>query len=246
MKVLVGILVLVNVIFFAVMQWGGDLFATHLSVEAQPPLQAEKIALVNDATLTASAPLAVSSVSQAAVTAPVSPEAVSATSHVVVVPAMSKPEAGVCMAWNDLNEADVVRATAALQSLKLGDKFIQHPIEHTIGFWVFVGPLKDKVAVAQKIAQLKARGVEEYFVVQDEPQWVNTISLGLFKTREAAQNFLASLQAKDVRTAQIGERNSKQSGTQLLLHGLDAATVSKINTLQGKFANSQLKSIACD
>ncbi len=249
MKFFVAILVLVNIIFFAFMQWGSDLFATQVSVQAQPPIHAEKIMVVN-AVLPVSEVAATSEVASAVVavskTATIVPNAVSPVVLVAAsAPSPSPADAAMCLEWGDFSGTELSRASAALQSLKLGDKVTQRQVEHTIGFWVYVGPLKDKDAVTQKLAQLKARGVEEYFVVQDDPQWNNAISLGVFKTREAAKNFLLSLQAKDVRTAQIGERSSKQKVTQLVLQGLDATTVSKIIALQSKFSSSEVKNIAC-
>ncbi len=231
MKALFWILLVANVILFAVMQWGGALLGDGQVAQGQPPLHEEKIRLLD---LPQSAPVPVQS-------APVPVAAVVAAS----APAVAKPANTVCMEWSDFSGADLARAGNALASLQLGDKLGQRQVEHNIGFWVYIPPLKDKAAVNQKVAQLKARGVAEYFVVQEAGQWLNAISLGVFKTQEAAQKFTESLRAKDVRTAQIGERASKLKATVFVLNGLDAATSSKLTALQKDFAGSELKSIPC-
>jgi len=118
-------------------------------------------------------------------------------------------------------------------------------VEYNIGYWVYVPPLKDKATVAQKIEQLKARGVEEYFVVQEAGIWLNAISLGVFKTREAAQNFVGQLRAKGVRSAQVGERSSRLKVTVFVLNGLDAATAEKLAAMQKDFPDSELKQVSC-
>ena len=233
MKALVWILLLGNVIFFAVMQWGGLLAADEQAAQAQPPLHEEKISVLSApqgkpvAVLPASAP--------APVPAPVeAPAALTA-----------KPDVS-CMEWGEFSGADLARATAALSTLQLGDKLSQHQVEYAIGYWVYISPMKDKAAVNQKIAQLKARGIDEYFVVPDAGPWQNAISLGVFKTREAAQHFLDELRrTKGVRSAQIGERASKLKVTLFVLNGLDAKTGTELARIQKDFAGSELKDIPC-
>lgn len=232
MKILVWILLLANVVFFAVMQWGGGaLLGDGQVAQAQPSLHEEKIRLLDQPQ---SAPVPVRSVP-----VPVA-SAVPAS-----VPVVTKPTNAVCMEWGEFSGADLARAENALASLQLGDKLSQRQVEHTIGYWVYIPPLKDKAAVNQKIAQLKARGVAEYFVVQESGQWFNAISLGVFKTQEAAQKFTESLRAKDVRSAQIGERASKLKATVFVLNALDAAASSRLTALQKDFAGSELKSLSC-
>ncbi len=229
MKALVWILLLGNVIFFAAMQWGGLLTADEHAAQAQPALHEEKISLLSApqdkpaAALPASAP------------APVEAPAT----------LMAKPDVS-CMEWGEFSGADLARATAALSALQLGDKLSERQIEYAIGYWVYIPPMKDKAAVNQKIAQLKARGIDEYFAVSDAGPWLNAISLGVFKTREAAQHFLDELRsAKDVRTAQIGERASKLKATIFVLNGLDAKAAASLAEMQKDFAGSELKDVAC-
>ncbi|MBI3148178.1 MAG: SPOR domain-containing protein [Betaproteobacteria bacterium] len=234
MKALVWILLLVNVLFFAAMKWGGLLIADEQAVQAQPPLHEEKIGLLGApqgkpaAALPASAPAAAPASAPAEATAPLA----------------ARP-AAACMEWGEFSGADLARATSALAAMQLGGKLSQRDVEYAIGYWVYIPPQKDKAAVNRKIAQLKARGVEEYFVVSEAP-WLNAISLGVFRTREAAQHFLDELQRnKGVRSAQIGERASKLKATIFVLNGLDAATATRLAEIHKDFAGSELKDIAC-
>ncbi len=54
-------------------------------------------------------------------------------------------------------------------------------------------------------------------MVQGSGRWQNAISLGVFKTREAAQNYLNYMHAKGVHTAKVGERASKLKATIFIL-----------------------------
>lgn len=225
MRTLFWILLLGNIIFFAAMQWGGGLIANEPLAQAQPALHAEKIRLL-------AAPLI----------EPVEPPVVAADG----APAATRPDALVCLEWGDFSGADMKRATAALSALQLGDKLSQYQVEHALGYWVYIPPLENKGAVTQKIAQLKARSVEEYFVVTDAGPWLNAISLGVFKTQEAAQSFLDDLErTKDVHTAQMGERASKFKTNVFVLNGPDAAAIARLTEIQKDFAGSTLKNVPC-
>lgn len=231
MKVLFWILLLGNVIFFALMQWGGALFGDGQAAQAQPPLREGSILLLNE-------PQSRPVLAQSESVHIAIPEPASA-------PVVAKPVNTVCMEWGDFSGAGFERASKALAGLQLENKLSQRQVEHTIGYWVYVPPLKGKAAVNQKIAQLKARGIEEYFVVQDAGPWLNAISLGVFRTQEAAQNFLNELRAKEVGSAQVGERASKLKATIFVLNELDDATVVKLTAMQKDFAGSELKSVSC-
>ena len=225
MRSLFWILLLGNIIFFAAMQWGGGLIADERLMQAQPALHEEKIRLL---------------------TAPVAEPAEAPVAAAESVPSATRPDTPVCLEWGDFSGADLTRATAALSALQLGDRLSQYQVEHAIGYWVYIPPLKNKAAVTQKIAQLKERGVEEYFVVSDAGPWLNAISLGVFKTQEAAQNFLDDLQqTRDIRTAQIGERASKFKTTVFVLNGPDAAIMAELTRMQQGFPGSTLKNVPC-
>lgn len=225
MRTLFWILLSGNAIFFALMQWGGLQVGNQQTVQAQPALHEEQIRLLDMRQSTA-------------VAAEVAAEPASA-------PGAVEPPAPVCLEWGDFSGADMTRAAAALSALQLGGKLSQRQIEYSIGYWVYIPPLKDKASANQKVAQLKARGIVEYFVVPDAGPWLNAISLGVFKTQEAAQHFLDGLLIKGVRTAQVGERASKFKMTLFALDGVDAATEAKLAAIQKNFTGSEMRKVPC-
>ena len=156
-----------------------------------------------------------------------------------------KPGKLICLEWGDFSGSDLTRAKAALSALQLADKLKQREIEQDIGYWVYMPPLKNKTAVKRKIGELKALGINEYFVIPGSGQWQNAISLGVFKTREAAENFLHALNTKGVRTARVGERASKLITTIFILNQVDAATELKVKEIQKDFPGSELKNVPC-
>lgn len=251
MKWLFGFLLLLSIGLFAFKQWGGALTGTAKNGQTLGELNPEKIRLLD---MPAARQMPASAAQAAVVSEPVAASAVAPTavSAPSVVPAsapvpapVAKAAAKACMEWGEFSGADLARADKALSELKLGDRLARRSVEHAGGYWVYFPPLKNQAAVNNKIEQIKAIGVEDYFVVQEPPLWVNAISLGVFKTQEAAKNHLVSLNKKGVRTAKMGERKRKLNYTVLVLNHIDADAAARLSELQKSFANSELTTVAC-
>ncbi|MFT3849067.1 MAG: SPOR domain-containing protein [Propionivibrio sp.] len=76
-------------------------------------------------------------------------------------------------------------------------------------YWVYIPPLASKKDADAKTIELKKLQVQEYFVIQENGPNNHAISLGLFSTREAADNYLETLKSKKVRSARVAERNAR-------------------------------------
>lgn len=162
-----------------------------------------------------------------------------------VTAAQAKTADKACMEWGEFSGADLTHSGSSLSALKLGTRLTRRKVEYASGYWVYMPPLKNKAAVNRKIAQIRALGVKEFYVVHEPPQIVNVISLGVFKTREAAKNFLATLQKKGVHTAMVGERKRKLNFTVYQFRHLDAEAAARLSALQKEFAYSELKTVPC-
>jgi hypothetical protein len=239
-KWVLGILLTVNVVFFALMQWGGALTTDVNLVAVQVPLNMDKIRLVSEVAPASAAVFAMSAVASTN-TAPFVPASI-LSPELTSIPKPNKQ----CLEWGEFSGRALAEVQTGLATLKLGENLSQHSVEHAGGFWVFIPPLKNHAEVQRKIEQLKKLGINDYFVVQEEGLWWNTISLGVFKTEEAAQKFYESLREKNVRSAKVGERMSKLKFTVFSLKGVDAATIDKIKALQKGFPDSDLKSVDCN
>jgi hypothetical protein len=246
MRNLFWILLLGNVILFTVMQNGGFGWGEQ-EVQAQPELHADMIQVIPAAQAVPArvlpAPAAILTASVPA--SPPSESPAKPDSVQDVAAAEVKPGALVCLEWGDFSGPDLARATAALSAMQLADKLGQRQIEQDIGYWVYFPPPGNKAAVNRKIAEIKALGISEYFVVPGSGRWQNAISLGVFKTKEAAQSFLHGLHAKGVHTARVGGRASKLKSTIFMLHGVDAATASQLTAMQNDFPGSTLNNVPC-
>lgn len=225
MKWLLWLLLLANVIFFSFVQWGDVLTGENKTPKHKPPLNVEKIKLLD-------APIAVPESSPSS--------AVSATSQ------DQRAFTDVCLEWGEFSGTDSDRATAALSTLKLTDKLTQRQTDYAVGYWVYMSPAKNRAEIDKNIAELKAHNVKDYFIVRDSEQWKNAISLGVFKTDKAARKVFDSLHAKGLKTVKTGELMSKFRSTVFVLKSMDTAAIEKMVTLQKEFAGSAVHLVACD
>jgi hypothetical protein len=251
MRKLFWILLLANAVLFAAMQrgwlgWGEQ------EPQAQPALHGEMIRLLDSSQSAPAKAPPIPAHQPVTESAPVQVTPLPApSSNLQLALSMSAPAEGgsnttlVCLEWGDFSGPDLARFAAALSTLQLGDRLNKRQVERDIGYWVYIPPLKNKAAVNRKVAELKALGVREYFIIQSAGSWRNAISLGVFKTPDAAQNFLNHLRTKGVHSAKVGERASKLKATIFRLNRIDAATEGKLTEMQKDFTGSELKKVPC-
>jgi hypothetical protein len=144
-----------------------------------------------------------------------------------------------------MSEADRVRAQTRLEPLELGKLVTQRKVEMIANYWVFIPPLANRAAVDTRVAELKARGVRDILPVEFGPQRL-AISLGVFRTEEAAQARLATLQAQGVNTAKVGPRAQSVQQTVLIVRDPPAQAMARLKELQGDFQGSEIRVGSCE
>lgn len=150
-----------------------------------------------------------------------------------------------CVEWGAFGGAEVARADAAMAALALPADALQRRVADVDGYWVHMPPLKTRVEVDRKVGELKALGVEEFFVVQDAGPWRNAVSLGLFKNEEAARAELERLRQRGVRSAVIVRREKLLKQVTFYLREPDAPTVARLTELQRDFPATEIKAGVC-
>lgn len=237
-RIFFWLVLLANLALFAFLQWGGPL--TQDGGNLQPPLHPEQIKLLG---FSAAAQSSVVIPASAPPSQQLTPPSISAST---AVSAPVTPSAAACLEWGEFSGIDLSRANADLAGLKLGAKLTQREVEHSIGYWVYIPPQKAPAEVNAKISQLKKLGINEFFVVQEKGKWQGAISLGVFKAEDAAKKFLDSLKAKDVKSAVMGERQTRLKFTVFVVENPEAATLSKLAEWQKDFTGIEMKSAACN
>jgi hypothetical protein len=91
--------------------------------------------------------------------------------------------------------------------------------EGTTSHWVHIPPQANKSAADKKAAELRALGVKDFYIVQDEGPSRYAISLGLFRSEAAAAEFLQGLAKRGVKSARIEVRETPPRHTRALVKG---------------------------
>ena len=146
-----------------------------------------------------------------------------------------------CLELAGLSAADAARANDALAPLASKARLSQKQVDESAGWWVFIPPRGSKQDAQKKAAELKARGVEEYFILQDEGPQRYALSLGVFKTEAAAQSRLEALRTKGVKTAQVGPRQASLQRVYFQVRDADAPLAAKLRELAQSFTGTELR-----
>ena len=150
-----------------------------------------------------------------------------------------------CLEWGNFAGPGVVKAEMALAQLQLAPEQVERAVIDAGGYWVYIPPLKTKTEVGRKVRELKDLGVTEFFVVQDAGQWRNAISLGIFRTDEAARSFLAGLRQRGVRSAIAARRENFLKQVAFYVREPSAATVARLTLIQQEFPGSEMRAGPC-
>ena len=146
-----------------------------------------------------------------------------------------------CVEWGSFTLADAPRAEKALEPLALGARLAQRRTEEAAGFWVFIAPQGSRPAALKKAAELKALAIEDYFVVQEDGPYRWALSLGVFRTEDAAQARLAALRAQGVRSAQVGPRETIVPKVWLQVKGVDGTLHARLKDAARGIEGSELR-----
>ena len=113
-------------------------------------------------------------------------------------PAQAAASRTQCLELGGFSGADATRAGDALAPLSLGARLSQRQVDDIASWWVFIPPRGSRQDAQKKAAELKALGVDELFILQDEGPQRYALSLGVFKTEAAATSRLEEIATRCV------------------------------------------------
>jgi hypothetical protein len=160
-------------------------------------------------------------------------------------PAKVAALADVCVEWGPLSDSDRARAQTVIEPLDLGKLVTLKKVEIIANYWLFLPPAATKAAADKRADELKAQGVKEASVVDVGPQRL-AISLGAFRSEDAAQARLAALQTQGIKTAKVGQRVQSVQQTALVIRDPPASSVVRLKELQSGFPGTDVKIGSCE
>lgn len=177
---------------------------------AAPPANAASVAAAAEAAAKAAA------AAQAA-KAPVAPVAPAAP-PAAPAPVAKAPAPPVCKLVPTVPLPLADKAQAILKGLKEVRTETKNIPASRASFWVNIPPHKNRAAADARVEDLKAKGVRDFFIVQEEGPNRYAISLGLYRSETIANDYLARLKKKGVTQAVIKARGG-EAKRDLMLHG---------------------------
>lgn len=152
-----------------------------------------------------------------------------------------KQEMTACLELGNFQQTEVAKIEDKLKQLALGDRQSRINIVDTASNMVFIPPLGSKEGADKKAGELRRLGITDFYIVQDQSNLRWAISLGVFKTEEAAKAHLASLNAKGVRTARVGARSVNTTKFAYQLHALNGEEKARFDSLKADFPNQEVR-----
>jgi hypothetical protein len=152
-----------------------------------------------------------------------------------------EPEPVACLKWGAFSIPDANKVEEKLKPFAFGQRQVRQNIQTTTSHIILIPPLGSKEAADKKAAQLVRLGVTDFFIIQDQPKLRWGISLGVFKSEEAARQVLTTLISKGVRSAKLAAYSTEVDKVNYLFKNISSAQRAGLEKLQTDFPHQSLR-----
>ena len=156
-----------------------------------------------------------------------------------------KPTTIACLEIGNFNSSEARRFESQLEDLSLSSKPTRTSVQDVASHMVYVPSQGSKEAAERKAAELRRLGVEDFYVIpesQPNPALHWAISLGVFKTEDAARAYVNQLSGQGVRSARVMVRTSGASKQVYQWRNVDPAIKTALEAVKAKFPAQELRS----
>jgi cell division septation protein DedD len=140
---------------------------------------------------------------------------------------------------------DIARAEAAIAQLALPAERVRRVQKDAMGYWVLIPPLPSKDETDKVMAALKAQGVSDFSLVTEPAARQNAISLGIFRSEDAAQTLLAAVRNKGFANAVLEPREGFFRQVVFYIREPNDAVVARLATLRAAMPGTEVKAMGC-
>ncbi|WP_075255698.1 hypothetical protein [Herbaspirillum camelliae] len=253
LKLLFWLLLVGNVILFGLPR---GYFGANATERREPQRLAEQLHPELLSVLPAnSEKLASQTRSQAPASAPTTPTAAPAAGEPAAAanaaaPATQLPAAQVaavtpsCTEVGNFTVADAKRFSEQLASLNLGDRVAQKLTQDVTSHMVYIPPQDGREGAERRIAELRRLGIGDFYVIPDSfpnPALRSGVSLGIFRTEEAAKAYVGQLISRGVRSARIIARRSGAGKQVFQLRDLSPEARTALDNIKSAFPDQEIR-----
>jgi hypothetical protein len=158
--------------------------------------------------------------------------------------APARVEAIACTEIGNFNNVEARKFDAQLAALELPVKASTRNVQEAASHMVYIPSQGGHEGADRKAAELRRLGIQDFYVIpesQPNPALHWAISLGVFKTEDAAKAYIGQLIPKGVRSARILARNVSSNKLAYQWRNIDAATKAALDGLVTKFPGQELR-----
>lgn len=157
----------------------------------------------------------------------------------------AKPsEATTCYEWSGFTMTRASEAASLAQVLNIKTQtHMASTGQDNVRYWIYKPPLASAEAAQTKAEELRKLGVEDFFIVQEDPKWRNAISFGVFRDEKLADKLMEDLKNKGVKLVIKATRNGGQASVKL--QQVTPQQYASLQKSRSHFPDSVLKEIAC-
>ncbi|MBY0577854.1 MAG: hypothetical protein K2P57_02280 [Burkholderiales bacterium] len=160
------------------------------------------------------------------------------------LPAKANPVESICYKWGIFSGNSVEKARNALKTLAQSGTVSEQslPKSDKLGYWAYIPPKKTKQEALDEIRMLNELGIKDHFLIQDSGKWQYAVSLGVFRTDEAAGKYVSILRGRGLKSALSGRRDS--GDILFLVSGVQASFAAEVKKLD--FPKAKLETADCN
>lgn len=269
MKALLLVLLLANLAFFgAVNGWLGESFRAAVLPEEREPVRSaqqvapERVELLLPAPAGAAAATsrpagnapaageqsktgsdtagAAATPAAPAPALPAAPPVRPSAEPVAAAAAASAPTAiAACLELGGLTADDAKRTAERIGTERLAAQIAVKPAPDATSWMVYLPALASRAEADKAAGELRAKGFDDFFVIQDNSALRNAISLGVFRSEEAARNRAAALAARGVRDARVVARTSAVPRSRIEIRDVHVEARARLDRLAREFPGSE-------
>jgi len=149
-----------------------------------------------------------------------------------------------CTEVGNFTAADARRFSDQLASLRLGDKVVQKLTQDVTSHMVYIPPQDGREGADRRIAELRRLGIGDFYVIPDSfpnPALRSGVSLGIFRTEEAAKAYVGQLISRGVRSARIIARRSGAGKQVFQLRDLSPEARTALENIKSAFPDQEIR-----
>lgn len=151
--------------------------------------------------------------------------------------------AGACLEWGPLAASELARAQEQVGALQVA-KAIVRESPGTPVWWVHIPALRSREDAERRVRELEELGVKDARVVTDEG-YRNAVSLGIFRSEDAAAAHQARMRQIKVRNSAVVQRSDLLKFSTIVIAEPTPAVAAKLVELRSAFAGSEVKAAVC-